>query len=221
LVTFNIQNKKINFLGDSITEGCGVSCIEHIYLNLLKEDSSLAVARNYGIGGTRIAAQQHPSDPICDKDFISRVDEMDAEADIVVVFGGTNDFGHGDAPLGTFNDRTAYTFYGACHMLMESLINKYPFATIVFMTPLHRNNEDNLKGDGLKEKDVAGLSTYVNIIIEVAIYYSIPVLDLFALSGIQPRVPIIQELYCPDGLHPNDEGHKIIAARLKGFLSAL
>ena len=43
---------------------------------------------------------------------------------------GTNDFGHGDAPLGSFSDRTPYTFYGACHLLMESLINKYPASTI-------------------------------------------------------------------------------------------
>ena len=34
----NIQNKKINFLGDSITQGCGVSCTEHIFTNILKED---------------------------------------------------------------------------------------------------------------------------------------------------------------------------------------
>ena len=89
------------------------------------------------------------------------------------------------------------------------------------MTPLHRCNEDNLKGDGNKEIDVAPLSIYVDIIKEIALYYSIPVLDLFAVSGIQPRVPIMQNLYCPDGLHPNDEGHKLIASRLKGFLNAL
>ena len=217
----DIRNKKINFLGDSITEGCGVSCQEHIYCSLLKEDVPLAEARNYGIGGTRIARQQNPSNEIFDQDFVSRVEKMDADADIVVVFGGTNDFGHGDAPLGTFSDRTPDTFYGACHVLMESLINKYPASTIVFMTPLHRCNEDNLKGDGFKENDVAPLSTYVNIIKEVACYYSIPVLDLFAVSGIQPRVPIMQKLYCPDGLHPNDDGHKIIASRLKEFLKSI
>lgn len=216
-----IKNKKVNFLGDSITDGTGVSCAEHIYLNLLKEDASLAEARNYGIGGTRIAVQQHKSNPVWDQDFVSRVDGMDPDADLVVVFGGTNDFGHGDAPLGVFSDRTANTFYGACHVLMESLINKYPVSTIVFMTPLHRMSEDDPRGDGGKEKDVARLSTYVDIIKEVAKYYSIPVLDLFSVSGIQPRVPILQKLYCPDGLHPNDAGHKIIAARLKGFLSAL
>ena len=35
---------------------------------------------------------------------------MDSDADVVVVFGGTNDFGHGDAKLGTFESRDPYTF---------------------------------------------------------------------------------------------------------------
>lgn len=217
----DIRYKKINFLGDSITEGCGTSGPGHIYLDLLKEEIPLSAARNYGIGGTRIARQLHPSNEVWDKDFVSRVDSMSDDADIVVVFGGTNDFGHGDAPLGRFGDRTPETFYGACSLLMEELIAKYPTSVVVFMTPLHRLNEDNPRGDGNKAEDVADLSTYVGIIKEVARFYAIPVLDLFSVSGIQPKVPVIQQRYCPDGLHPNDAGHRLIADRLKGFLSAL
>ena len=47
------------------------------------------------------------------------------DADGVVVFGGTDDFGHGDAPIGTPSDRTYDTFYGACHVLFSKLIEKY------------------------------------------------------------------------------------------------
>lgn len=218
----DITGKKIAFLGDSITEGHGVSVPEHYFCNLLKKEYALEKALNYGIGGTRIAKQlQASGNAVWDNDFVARVDDMDPDVDIVVVFGGTNDFGHGDAPLGTKYDRTNYTFYGACHLLMEKLIAKYPEATIVFMTPLHRCNEDNLRGDGGKAQDVASLSTYVEIIKEVMTYYSIPVLDLFAMSGIQPKVDVLREKYCPDGLHPNDAGHVLIAKRLAGFLQTL
>lgn len=216
----NLKKKKINFLGDSITEGVGVSDPENIYLNILKREAALGAARNYGLGGTRIAAQLTPSNPDWDRDFISRVDRMEPDADLVVVFGGTNDFGHGDAPLGCFADRTPYTFYGACRVLMERIICKYPESAVVFLTPLHRWNEDNKKGDG-KKADVAELSVYVEIIKETARYYAIPVLDLFAVSGIQPRMQTLRDLYCPDGLHPNDKGHALIAARLRGFLNSL
>jgi lysophospholipase L1-like esterase len=99
---------------------------------------------------------------------------------------------------------------------MQGLIEKYPAAAIVFMTPLHRLSEDEPSmGNGLP------LKRYVEIVKEVAAHYSIPVLDLFSMGGIQPRVPVQQERYCPDGLHPNGEGHKLIASRLAGFLKAL
>lgn len=218
----DITNKVANFLGDSISEGIGVSSPDNIYLNLLKQEAPLAAVNNYSISGTRIAAQMFPSsDPTYDQYFGSRVDSMEPNADIVVVFGGTNDFGHGDAPLGSFQDRTIYTFYGACRLLMEQLLTQYPTSTIVFMTPLHRVGEENPRGEGYKMADAAPLATYVEIIKEVGAYYSIPVLDLFSLSGMQPNVPAMLNQYCPDGLHPNDAGHILIASRLKGFLNSL
>ncbi len=211
-----IKGLKVNFLGDSITEGHGVSCRENIYWSVLKREYGLSEARGYGIGGTRIARKTNPSEnPRYDLDFIQRYADMNDDADVVVVFGGTNDYGHGDAALGQFSDRTEYTFYGACHLLFEGMINKYPEATIIVMTPLHRSNEQNAR------VGFEPLKTYVDVIKEVAEYYSLPVLDLFATSGIQPNLPIIKERYCPDGLHPNDAGHKIIAKRLAGFIGSL
>ena len=116
-----LEGKTINFLGDSITQGVGVSALEFVYPNLIKEKYGLEKANNYGISGTRFAKQTKPSDePSFDLDFCSRVAEMDPDADAVVVFGGTNDFGHGDAPLGCPDDRTKDTFWGACHELMRS-----------------------------------------------------------------------------------------------------
>lgn len=217
-----LKGLKINFLGDSITEGHGTSSIDNAFWNVLKRDCELSEARGYGIGGTRIARQSKPSvEPRWDLDFCQRYSEMDDDANVVVIFGGTNDFGHGDAPLGTMSDRDVYTFYGACHYLFEGVINKYPNSTIVVMTPLHRCSEDDARGDGAKECDIAPLSKYVDIIKEVAAYYSLPLLDLWSVSSIQPKVEAIKQRYCPDGLHPNDAGHKIIASRLAGFLRAL
>lgn len=72
-----------------------------------------AEVKNYGIGGTRIARQREKSEEEkFDQDFVKRADEMEEGADAVVVFGGTNDFGHGDAAIGDFDSRDVYTFYG-------------------------------------------------------------------------------------------------------------
>ena len=211
--------KKINFLGDSITQGVGTSGTGHIYCDLVGRELGAEV-RNYGISGTRFALQLPPDDNPAEphnRNFCSRVAEMDADADAVVVFGGTNDFGHGNAPLGLPTDRTYETFWGACHQLFSSLIAKFPKAVIVVMTPLHRASEDNPRGDR-KPEDVGTLADYVRIIRAVAEEYALPVLDLFAFGGIQPKYAEQRELFCPDGLHPNDEGHKIIARKLVAFL---
>ena len=211
----NLQGLKINFLGDSITEGHGCSSVEKQFTSLIAAQYG-AVTRCYGIGGTRLAKQTKPSDnPRHDLDFPSRVAEMDPDADLIVVFGGTNDFGHGDAPFGEFSDRTADTFCGALHVLYTALLEKYPDKQIMVMTPLHRSSENisNMHGKVLAE--------YVDMIRKAAEYYSLPMLDLWAVSGIQPAVPVMKEKYMPDGLHPNDAGHVILTNKIAKFIENL
>ena len=217
----SLKGKKVVFLGDSITEGVGASCMEKRYTDVFARLTG-AVSVNYGISGTRIAAQRQslPDRERYDDNFCERALRMDADADIVVVFGGTNDFGHGDAPIGADTDRTPDTFFGAMHVLCEELLTRYPVSEIVFMTPLHRLNEDDPRGDA-KPADVGTLRRYVEIMRSVLEYYSIPVLDLYGSGRIQPKVGTIREKYLPDGLHPSDDGHELIARRLKSFLEAL
>ncbi len=153
--------------------------------------------------------------------FRSRVVDMDADADIIVVFGGTNDFGHGNAAFGTFDDRTDDTFYGAMHNLCLELIDKYPTATIVFMTPLYRTSEGGGSYNEWGVRMAATLPQYREAIAQVAGYYGLPVLRLEQVTGMQPKVEAVKERYMPDGLHPNDAGHEKIAARLQSFLESL
>ena len=211
--TMELKGKVINFLGDSITEGIGTSGKDKTYVSLIEKQFELKRVNNYGIEGTRIADYVGEEIKFWGDSFSKRFPLMDDNADVVVVFGGTNDFGHGNAPIGSFADNTRETFYGALHILMRGLIEKYPKAEIVFMTPLHRRNE-------LDPQQFTGelFKRYVDVIREMAQYYSIPVVDLYSESGIQPDIPVIKELYCPDGLHPSDAGHIKIAKCLASFL---
>ena len=164
----DLKGKKINFLGDSITFGFGLmdlpelpedfdpatlapednpilntdpDTLEGSFVNVLRNECGLAAARNYGICGSRIARQQDDGrldlfpDTFCD-----RADRMDPDADIIVVFGGTNDFGHGNAPLGMMADRTDASFFGALHVLCRKLIRKYPASEIVLWTRSRRRS---------------------------------------------------------------------------------
>lgn len=216
-----LHGLNINFLGDSITEGCGTVDMANRFTNRIALNTG-AACRNYGIGGTRIALQHTPSvEPIWDRDFCTRVYEMDRDADVVVVFGGTNDYGHGDAPFGTDSDRTADTFCGALHVLYTSLGEAFPKSKIVILTPLHRHGEDNPYGDGCKQVPTHPLADYVAQIRKTAEDYGYPILDLFETSELNPNLPGVTERYVPDGLHPNDAGHALLAQQIVRFLQDL
>ena len=57
-----LRGKKINFLGDSITQGIGTSDVSQGFVALIGREEGLAAARNYGISGTRIARQTAASE---------------------------------------------------------------------------------------------------------------------------------------------------------------
>jgi lysophospholipase L1-like esterase len=215
--SMNIKGFKVNFLGDSITYGHGTSAPDKVFWRLLAARTGLE-AKGYGVSGTRLARQK-PHDPplIDDDDFNQRALRMDKDADIVCVFGGTNDFGHGKAPIGEFNDTDPCTFYGALNTLYTYLITTYPHAFIFVMTPLHRSHEEEASFN-TKNPDSLPLVEYVRIIRQMAERYSIPVLDLFEHSGIYPTVRPVRDAYMPDGLHPNDLGHVKLAGLVEQFL---
>ena len=216
-----LKGKKIIFLGDSITEGCGTSSQERVYHGILKERYGLREIKNYGEGGTRVARQTEITSLVRDRDFILRARDMDKDADAVVVFGGTNDYGHGQAALGSIDNLDMHTFYGALHTLIRNLINDYVDKQIVFMTPLHRHNEygqGTWKPDGVEQRP---LCDYVKAVKDVCEYYSVPVLDLYSCGELCGNTPVWYKEYMPDGLHPNDKGHEIIANKLGKFLENL
>lgn len=216
-----LKGKKINFLGDSITEGCGTSGMEYGFPWLLKQRLGLAEARNYGIGGTRIAAQLACGGSGEDRNYCDRALQMDPDADVVVLFGGTNDYGHGDAPMGTPEDRTENTFWGGCHVLFERLKARFPQAAVVVLTPLHRTNEGNPRGDSSKAIPSGTLEEYVQVLRTVVKRFDLPMLDLYETSAVDTRVPGVVEKYIPDGLHPNDVGHVVLADEIEAFLRKL
>lgn len=216
----NLNGKKILFLGDSITHGSGTSAIEKKFCHIVAREMG-ATCAEYGVSGSRIAPQPDNTERADRLPFGVRAAKMDKDADLIVVMGGTNDYGHGTAPFGTMADRTEETFYGALHCLILQLIEQYPDAQLVFMTPPHRLHDTELGINQFGVRRAANLETYVNAIQQVTAYYGIPTLDLYRQSGLQPDVPILRERYMPDGTHPNDAGHRRIADRLIGFLGAL
>ena len=221
-----LKGKRIAFLGDSITEGSGVSDIANCrYDNRIAKKYGLEDTFNYGIGGTRFAHQSCPSEkPRYDLCFCGRAYDIDRTADIIVVYGGVNDYIHGDAYFGTMEDKTPETFCGATYFLMSLLKNGYADKTVVFMTPAHCN----FKGVSDKDpsprpikRDARPLVEYVEAVKARGKEMGIPVLDLFENLGIDPNNEEQRAALTVDGLHFNDEGHAYIAKALGDFLESL
>jgi lysophospholipase L1-like esterase len=213
-----LKNKKIVIIGDSITEGVGASCKEKAYPSVLAEISG-ATVYNYGISATRYAYQMDEFNEYKEC-FIDRAARIKEEPDVILVFGGTNDFGHGDAPFGTDTDRDGYTYLGACHKLYSSLLQKFPDARIVILTPLHRLSENNTVKE-VRNIPTLPLKAYVDAQRRTAEYYGLPIIDLYSISGLQPAIEEIRVKYMPDGLHPSDDGAKRIAEIIYAQLLAL
>ncbi|MBO4770737.1 MAG: SGNH/GDSL hydrolase family protein [Clostridia bacterium] len=218
-----LEGKKVFFLGDSITEGVGASCSENCYVSVMERKYGIK-AFNYGVSGTRLAIQSQPTveAPAYDETFCERAKRMEGEPDIIVVFGGTNDFGHGDAPFGDLLDDAPYTFCGACRDLFTYLQKRYPLARIIVCTPAHRADELNPRGDGLiKRYNVGTLKAYADAIRKIAEDHSLPVCDLYRNLGINVLIPEHREALMPDGLHPNDAGHERLADCIASFIQSL
>lgn len=195
-----LNGKVFNFLGDSITEGCRVSALDKVFHQLIGQQYGMQHCYNYGVGGTCIA--RHIGPGAHGPAFEMRVEAMEHDIDAVVVFGGTNDFGLGDASFGTPDSEDVYTFCGAVNSLITKLKTDFPAADIVFMTPLHRLNEDVPSPRSGKT-----LAEYAAAIREICAQRGVPVIDLFSINPLDAA----DETLLPDGLHPNDAGHRILA----------
>lgn len=195
-----LSGKLWNVLGDSITAGGANMYPYHSIIS----DSDAILVNNYGIYSTTIAKRTGRDDHMCER-YIN----MSDDADIITVLGGVNDCTLG-VPLGDINSSDITTFYGACNVLFKGLIEKYPTKGIGIMTPIRKRNS-------------ALLENYVNAIKDVAKKYSLPVLDLYNMSGLNPDIDLINDTLfnAKDGLHPNTEGYKIITPKIREFIKSL
>lgn len=208
---------KINFLGDSITEGALAGILENRYSTLTAKHFG-AEELNFGVSGTRIAKQVKRTNNPDDDVFMQRAVKMPTDADFTFVFGGTNDYGHGDAKLGVFDDKDDYTFYGALHNLAKYLASTFPKDKICFILPIPRFDQNNPYGDGSKDEAGVSLQEYIKAEIKTLDFYGVEYLDLSDKFYIPNTQQDDGNLYA-DGLHPNAKGHRFLADCLIEYLT--
>lgn len=199
-------------IGDSITYGYGNNGISYADYAAKKLGISL---NKQGVSGSTLSG------------MYGRVKNGDFDGikpDIITILGGTNDWNIGKKSKNTDSDTvyTADTYMSYVNCIIETLRAKQPQATIIFLTCLQRDyfGDDDANTRGLTNSNGESLEEYRNVIKTSCEAHAVPVIDLYANSGINAKNylpessgysnPSIKWL-TTDGLHPNDTGHKLIA----------
>lgn len=141
-----------------------------------------------------------------------------SDYDIITVMGGTNDYGHGTAALGTINDETgANTIYGSVKYLINKILSIKPDMKIFFCTQPFRLHYSTEPAPGGYEANSNGLTmeNIANAISDCCKHYGIPCFDFYHCSNWNPYTvrrdendSIVSNIYTNDGLHPkNGDGN--------------
>ena len=199
-------------LGDSITRGtftgegdwCPLSLAQPPFAELVGKQLGFDVVHNYGTNGISVSETTALEEGYCLCKWIDQAEQ----GDVLIVAGGTNDYGNeGGVELGKEADRTDVSFLGALYVLFEKIAQRYTPQSVYILTPLRR------EGEGAPNEKGYVLSQYRDAIRRRAKAFGFTVVDGEQIP-LDPAKEEDKRRYMLDGLHPNTEGHRIIAAFL-------
>lgn len=208
-----MNQKTFSILGDSIStfeqcnppenevfypkEGCDVLAKEHTWWHLLKEETKLNLIMNESYSGSRISVtgSRPPS-----SGFLSHTRQKRLSGDIIIVFGGTNDFGQAEDPA------TLAVFSEAYDLLVQSMLETHQGSKLFFCTPLQRLDKalDETNIHLWSQNDLA-----MTIRKTVKRYPEANLIDLAAYPITEGDGMLF------DGLHPTRQGMRLIATLIK------
>lgn len=208
-----IKGKKWAAIGDSITANS--TRTDHPYHYYVAQAVGGMTVYNYGSSGTGYFDRLHVASTISQNDI-----------DILTVFLGTNDWNKAAKPLGSLLDTTDATVSGCINILISELMAAFPTKTIALFTPLPRRT--NWGSSATPNEDGYTLKQLAEMIKAYANHYSLPCLDLYNSSSLPVWIPAADTYYFtapggtnPDGLHPNDAGHQVLARKIQKFLESI
>jgi len=230
--------KRIGYLGDSVTDPKSYKgTITHYWDFLSQYLQTTPVV--FGVSGYEWSHLPQLADEM--------YAQVGQDIDGIIVFLGTNDFNSGVPIGQWYNETTEQvmvgrqrekknlkslkhrtlimdqsTLKGRINIGLKKLKSMWPEKQIILLTPLHRGIADfsdrNYQPDESYQNPCGEyVDAYVDAIKEAGNVWSVPVIDLNALSGLYPMLDEQTQYFCnpdKDRLHPNDKGHIRIAKLL-------
>lgn len=201
--------KKWVCVGDSLTEKNSRATMN--YHDYVAEATGIEVV-NMGVSGTGYKRGEDNNNA-----FYQRVENIPTDADVITIFGSGNDGAYWGSNLGTASDTTTDTIGGCMNITIDNILARMPLAVIGIVSPCPW-------GDYPPSTDNA-MKRYSVLLKQICERRGIPFLDLYLNSGLRPWDATFRELaYSRDGggsVHPDENGHKLIAPRFKAFLETL
>lgn len=234
------KGEKVAFLGDSMTQKWQKDSSRIVYWEYLAETMGIE-PYVYGISGHQWTGVYEQA--------LKLQKEHGTQVDAIFIFAGTNDYNH-NIPLGNFYRETAKetnfngtmltrkyrtlekndsTFCGRINKTMDFLKHNFPDQQIIILTPIHRGfatfRETNVQPEESFSNDLGlYLDDYVNVIKEAASVWSVPLIDLYSVSGLFPMEDSNSKYFMnekTDLLHPNSLGNYRIAKTIQYQLLSL
>ena len=173
--------RQITVVGDSISTGAYVEMLESM---------TGAEIQNLAVSGMRLAGG-----------MTEAVKEIEKDAELVIVYGGTNDYWHKKTPIGTAGSTDPNTYVGALRYIHSYLQTNHPDGEILFIFPPKQI------WSGLPNTTDFGYGTFAD--------FRGAFLQFCEDNGVHYIDLGDTEFDCAkhtdDGVHPNDSGHRLIA----------
>ena len=199
-----LQNKKIAFIGDSITEWNATA--NYNYVTYLQTISHVTV-QNLGLSGSGFA-RLHDTN----KNYINRLNSVNSNTELLCVSGSFNDLSSG-LPLGTENDTELTSICGYMNQFFNKIDELYPTMKVCCYTLNYWNFSSGL----------SSAIEYINALKNICSKRAIPFINVSEKCNIRPWVTGNSNAYIHnnDNTHPNDKGHALIYPIIRSFIESL
>ena len=206
--------KRIAVFGGSLSVNNESDAAKQMWANLLN-----AEVTTYGVGGAGFSSEQGYT--------LQRQVDTAGVYDVYVLWASTNDYTN-SRECGSWQDYTEYdgfdasrltTQCGGINYCIRKLLEKNPSAEIYFFTSLRFFGKDAGHNPFSREPNLTGktFAEYIEAQKACCSHYGIPVLDQFALQGINEFNYHLY--YLPDKLHMNEDGYRKIGSVQAAFLA--
>jgi lysophospholipase L1-like esterase len=200
--------KKWTMIGDSITDANNQRATKR-YFDYISEVTGITTV-NLGLSGTGYKKPYNSNLP-----FYQRVDTVPTDSDVITIFGSGNDC---SLTLGTPTDSTSDTVCGCINLTIDGIRDRIVGANIGIITPTPWMQYPTTTANN-------AMDLYADAIVEICRLKGVPCLDLYHCSNMLPWVESFRTAFYKhddgNGTHPDEDGHKLFAPRIKAFLETL